>query len=89
MRDVDPKTAKPPCLTTRAARIRKRGCLSLSIYVKRLNNPNRGVRSHRLAPVCWEEEQPSESVPPFVACGTWLATRVPTRIGIRTRLGTL
>ena len=84
-----PETAKPPWLSTRAARIPKRGWLSLAIYVKRLKYFNREVRSHRLAPVCWEEKQPSESVPPFVACGRWLATPVPAQIGIPSRLVTV
>jgi hypothetical protein len=89
MNAIAPNTAKPPWLSTRAAKIRKQGWLSLAIYVKRLKNLNREVRSHRLAPVCWEEEQLSESVPPFVACGTWLATNVPARAKTPARLGTI
>lgn len=88
MNAMGPKTAKPPWLSTRAARIRKQGWLSLAIYVKRLKNLNREVRSHRLAPVCWEEEQLSELVPPFVAAGTLLATNVPARTEMPSRLGT-
>jgi hypothetical protein len=67
MSSVAPNTAKPPRLSTGAATILKQGWLSLSIYVKRLKNLNREYKSHRLAPVCWEEEQLSESVPPVVA----------------------
>lgn len=73
-----PKTEKPSCVFTRAAVITKRRYLSLAIYFKRLKGINREVRPHRLAPVCWEEEQLSELLPPFVAWPQHLATPVPT-----------
>lgn len=55
-----PKTEKPSCVFTRAAVTTKRRYLSSAIYFKRLKGINREVRPHRLAPVCWEEEQLSE-----------------------------
>jgi hypothetical protein len=73
-----PKTEKPSCVFTRAAVITKRRYVSLAIYFKRLKGINREVRPHRLASVCWEEEQLSELLPPFVAWQQHLATPVPT-----------
>ena len=89
MSRVGPNTAKPPRLSTGAANIRKRGWLSLAIYVKRLKILNREYRSHRLAPVWWEEEQLSELVPPVVAGSTLLATSVPARTEMPAHLGTI
>jgi hypothetical protein len=83
-----PKTAKPPWLSTRAARSIKR-FLSLSIYVKRLIRVNREYRAHRPASVCWEEKQLSEFVPPFVAVHMDLATFVPARLWVAERPGTI
>ena len=77
-KQVSPKTEKPSCGFTRAAVSTKRRYLSSAIYFKRLKGINREVRPHRLAPVCWEEEQLSELLPPFVAWPVDLATPVPS-----------
>jgi hypothetical protein len=61
----------------------------LAIYVKRLKILNREYRSHRLAPVWWEEEQLSELVPPVVAGLTLLATSVPAWTEMPAPLGTI
>jgi hypothetical protein len=64
------KTEKPPCVFTRATVTTRRSYLSWAIYFKRMKGINREVSPHRLAPVCWEEEQPSELFA-AVCCLVW------------------
>jgi hypothetical protein len=65
-----PETEKPPCVFTRATVTTRRRYLSWATYFKRMKGINREVSPHRLAPVCWEEEQPSELFA-AVCCLVW------------------
>ena len=84
-----PQYGKAPVVVHEGCQDPKRGWLSLARYAKRLKNLNRKYRSHRLAPVWWEEEQLSELVPPVVAGSTLLATSVPARTEMPAPLGTI